>query len=302
MTGRPPRLLTAALAAADRGWPVFPVVPYGKRPAIRGWPEHATCDPDRLAVWWQQAPYNIGIACGPAGLLVVDLDQPSAGQAPPGHWATTGVHTGQEVIAVLADRVGQPDPRDTYTVATPRGEHRYFTTSSAARNTAGFLGWLVDTRGAGGYVLAAGSVRRPDHRRRYYRRTSPIGIDPAPAPPWILEALCPSSAARTALAAHPRHPGAYVAVAVAAEADLVRRAAVGARNTTTFHAARRLGQLAAASLLDEQLITTTLTQAAAGHLGIDEFTTNELAAAIGNGLRYGRRHPRTISPPISLER
>jgi hypothetical protein len=295
VNGRTPRLLTAALAAAGRGWPVFPVVPYGKRPAIRGWPQQATCDRDRLAVWFQQAPYNVGIACGPAGLLVVDLDRPATGQAPLGDWAGSSVHDGREVLAVLAHRSGQPDPRDTYTVATPRGEHRYFTVPTMehpARCTAGTLGWLIDTRGAGGYVIAAGSVRRLDGRRRYYQRTSPHGLDPAPAPAWLLDVLAPPLDRTVSRSDSPRHPDAYVRAALHGEADQVRRAAVGTRNTTVFHAARRLAQLAAAGLLEDQHIIAVLTEAAAHHTGSDGFTGAEAAAAIGNGLRYGHRHPR----------
>ncbi len=60
---RPP--LRSALALAERGWHVFPCVPGGKRPALRGsWHEHATTEPVRIRAWWSQAAYNIGIACG----------------------------------------------------------------------------------------------------------------------------------------------------------------------------------------------------------------------------------------------
>jgi hypothetical protein len=38
-------LLRAALEAAERGWPVFPLVPRGKKPAIERWQQRATCDP-----------------------------------------------------------------------------------------------------------------------------------------------------------------------------------------------------------------------------------------------------------------
>lgn len=240
MTGRVPRLLAAALTVARRGWPVFPVAPCGKRPAITGWPQRATRDPDQLAAWWEHAPYNIGIARGPAGLLVIDLDQPHTGQAPPARWHAGDVRDGRAILAALAREAGHPDPSDTYTVATPRGEHRYFTVPAAdlpaARCTTGTLGWLIDTRAAGGYVLAAGSVRHVEGQRRYYHRTSPAGVHPAPVPRWILEALAPPASAEVGCAEPPRHPDAYVRAVLQDETNQVRRAAVGTRNTAVFHA------------------------------------------------------------------
>ena len=70
-------LLSSALSLAERGWHVFPCVPGGKRPALRGsWQDHATTEPARIRAWWSRAAYNIGIACGPSGLVVIDLDVP----------------------------------------------------------------------------------------------------------------------------------------------------------------------------------------------------------------------------------
>ena len=83
---------------------------------------------------------TIGIACQPAGLLVIDLD---AGHGhPPPPWADLGVTHGRDVLRILADRAGAPDPINTYTVATPRGEHRYFLTPPgvALRNSFAALG------------------------------------------------------------------------------------------------------------------------------------------------------------------
>ncbi|MFC7591275.1 bifunctional DNA primase/polymerase [Nonomuraea antimicrobica] len=70
-----------ALAAARRGWHVFPVA-IGDKPPAKGftdWGANATTDPDLIRRWWTRAPYNIGIACGPSGLVVVDLDTQKPG-------------------------------------------------------------------------------------------------------------------------------------------------------------------------------------------------------------------------------
>jgi hypothetical protein len=75
-------MLAAALAYASRGWPVFPVASGGKVPAIKGGRgcNDATTDPATIREWWQRLPgANIGLACGPADLVVVDVDPRHAG-------------------------------------------------------------------------------------------------------------------------------------------------------------------------------------------------------------------------------
>ncbi len=183
------RLLAAALAAADRGWSVLPLRPNGKRPAFpdhtadrctradpwcrdghRGWEPRATTDPDRIRRAWSTRPYGVGVACGPSGLLVVDLDQPKPGQEPPpAAWAMDGVTDGSDVLAVLAERAGQPFPADTYTVHTGRGgTHLYF--APAGRCPARQLG------GGAGRARLAG--RHPRHRRLRRRRRLHSGRTP----------------------------------------------------------------------------------------------------------------------------
>jgi hypothetical protein len=94
----------AALVAAERGWPVFPLRPNSKLPAIKQWGQQATTDESQIHRWWSgNSRKNVGIACGPAGLLVVDLDVPH----------------GREAFARRAWQHGAEDPRDTYTVSTP---------------------------------------------------------------------------------------------------------------------------------------------------------------------------------------
>jgi hypothetical protein len=281
-----PRLLRAALLAAERGWPVFPVVPYGKPPAITGWPVHATRDPDALAEWWRRAPYNVGISCGPAQLLVVDLD--GSGDPPP-EWA--GAVDGRAVFTELARRA-DADLAATFTVGTPSGgEHRYYSvaTRQAARSTAGTLGWHVDTRGTGGYVLAAGSVLRG---RRYYRVLDPT--PPVPAPAWLLDLLTPPPVRSEPVVLPAARRPAYGQAALDGETRLVRRARPGTRNAVLFRAAVRLGTLAAAGVLNSSDVHDQLHAAASVHFGTDDFTATEADRTITNGLRYGEQHPRRL--------
>jgi hypothetical protein len=294
---QPQRLLAAALAAAGRGWPVFPLHPGSKHPAVRAWETAATCDPVTIAAWWDAAPYNIAIACGPAGLLVVDLDGP--GEVPT-DWAAAGVRDGREVLAALAGRAGVADPAETHTVVTPAGEHRYFAVDPArpGRSTVGALGWHVDTRAGGGFVVAAGSTRRVAGQRHYYRTSNPSA--PAEAPGWILDALEPPSRPQGATpvgsASTIRSTTAYAQAALDGEADAVRDAQHGTRNFILFRAAARLGELVAADLIDEGTVVLALQTAASRHIGTKQFTAAEVDRAIANGLSRGLQHPRALTP------
>lgn len=263
-SGTPP-LLRAALAAAERGWPVLPLFPGSKRPAITGWQHHATRDPAVLAAWWERRPYNIGIACGPAGLLVVDIDHP--------HATALGSILG-----------GEPGP--TYRVRTPRGVHLYFSVDAArpGRTTAGLLGSGVDTRAVGGYVVAAGSTRRISGWTITYRPLLPE-LEPAPAPDALLTRLAPALPVRPRLLAV-QHPAAYVRAALDGEARRIGGAGTGERNTAVFTAAVRLGRFVAGGLLDRVTLVDHLADAAAAHVGVDGFTAGEADRAIANGLRY----------------
>jgi hypothetical protein len=49
----------------------------GKHPAGR-WSQIATRDPHRIRAMLAGGPWNLGVACKPSGLLVVDEDRPEA--------------------------------------------------------------------------------------------------------------------------------------------------------------------------------------------------------------------------------
>ena len=293
----------AARAAAARGWPVFPLRGYSKYPAVTDWEHRASTDPDQVAAWWPgESRDNIGIACGPAGLVVVDLD-PARGQAPPPPWDAAGVSHGRQVLAILAQRAGVALPAATFAVATPSGgQHLYFLAPAGVtvRNTAGALGWRVDTRAAGGFVVAAGSARWVSGRLRRYTVTDPA--PPALLPAWLSTALTTHATSRRPAGdgvglgeGLGELAGAYVTAAVDAEARAVTRAAPGTRNSTLFRAAAALGELVGAGLVTADVVTDVLRRAAAIHCGVGGFTPAEADRAISNGLARGRRHPRRLT-------
>ncbi|MFE5567029.1 bifunctional DNA primase/polymerase [Amycolatopsis japonica] len=291
----------SALEAIRRGWRVFPQAPTSKRPAITRWEQRATLEPAKVHRWWTRFPdSNVGIACGPSGLLVLDLD---AAHGPvPARWEELGITHGTDVIALLAARFRQPDPVDTFTVATPRdGEHRYFRRppGTTLRSTIGArgrgLGWRTDTRGPGAAITAPGSVGRNGN---FYAVVRDLPV--AELPLWLVTALTPPPPPTRPLTApvlrvSNRRVTAYVNAAVAAESHNVATAEAGHRHITLYAAAAALGELLANGWITEASITHHLTDAARRHLGVGDFSWNELTTTIRDGVAKGRRTRRILT-------
>jgi Bifunctional DNA primase/polymerase, N-terminal len=156
----------AAVAAAARGWHVFPTSP-GRKIPRRGlsWPSAACADLRRLsaATWLPGEGY--GIATKPSGLVILDLDRRKADTVLSADWQSEpGIANGADVLATLAERAGRPWPL-TYWVSTPTGGGHLYYRAIPGRpvgNSKGRLGPMIDVRGGGdsdgGYVVGAGTV------------------------------------------------------------------------------------------------------------------------------------------------
>ncbi|MCX4502747.1 bifunctional DNA primase/polymerase [Streptomyces anulatus] len=240
--------LTAALDAAERGWHVFPLRPRDKRPALHGEtacpgtgncagghrkPEQrATTDPDRIRKAWSAGAFNVGIATGPSGLVVIDLDTVKAKDP-------KGTPDGVTSLQALCERAGQHVPATYRTRTASGGHHLYFTAPGGARlgNSAGRLGTHIDTRAHGGYVVAAGSTLP----HGMYEMVDPT--DPVPLPEWLYALLTPRQPSRGLMAAPvPVRASRYAAAALRAETAAVAGAGEGVRNWTLVRAARALGR------------------------------------------------------------
>jgi hypothetical protein len=281
-------LSRAAHWHADHGMAVFPLVPGRKVPAVRkDWEHQATTDHLAIARTWRRAPYNIGVAAGPSGLLIVDLDQPkSPRDEAPEPWRGRGAASGADVLALVAgDRAASLPP--TYTVTTPSGgEHLYYRQPDGKPlgNSAGRIGWKVDTRGHGGYVVGAGSIIPAG---RYLADRS---MSPRPLPSWIITALDTTqpSDVQPRTTPGPKNPSAYTLAALTGELENVLAATPGHRNDTLNRAAFALGQLVGAQLLDQQIARDELI-CAAGRIGLPR---TEADRTITSGLTAGTHHPR----------
>lgn len=290
-------LIRYALAAAARGWRVFPLAVRDKAPAkgLTNWERRATTDPATIRRWWARAPYNIGIACGPSRLVVVDLDTPKPGQTPPAQWNLPGVNDGADVLAVLCEQAGQPLPFETFTVATRRGGlHLYFAAPDGHRlaSTTGRLGWLIDTRAVGGYVVGPGSVvDLPDGTGTYeVIHNAP----PAPLPPYLFKPLLPTPLPpreRVRLAIPDTRQGAYLRAAITRELDHIAAAPQGQRNRTLYGASAALGELVAGGALQVGEVAPLLEQAGVA-IGL---SPAESARTVASGLRAGAKRPRTVA-------
>ncbi|GAY11773.1 bifunctional DNA primase/polymerase [Pseudonocardia sp. N23] len=295
------------LDLAARGWALFPVLPGRKQPAIRSWEQRATTNPDRIELFFTTHPdHNAGIAVGPSGLLVVDCDTPKPDQTD-GTEAGRDGWDGWDVLHAMADgRGGVPA---TWTVTTPSGgRHLYFRApdpvagQAALGNTSRTLGPMLDTRGKGGQVLAPGS-RLPNGAYQLADDTAPARL-----PGWITWRLTMRRPA--AASAPPVAPpvalgyrSVYVAAIVRAELARVRSAGRGGHNAAVFTAARALGQLVGAGVLDHHAAEADLTDAA-DHIvgGPCDCTARDIAASITSGLAHGTRRPRRLPPPVEAIR
>ncbi len=290
-------VLPSVLAAARRGWRVFPLAYGTKRPDRRfcDWERHATTDPDRIRPFWGRGRFNYAIATGPSRLIVVDLDTPKPGDGPPPEWQRPGITDGADVFAALAEEHQAELPLDTFSVRTRRGGlHLYYARPDGAayRNTTGKLGWLIDTRASGGYVVGPGSHVADDDGAGTYTVENPAPA--APLPHWLAQRLpkveavpVTSGQVHHLLATH-RNAAGYATTALRGEIERVLAARPGGRNHALNAAAFALGQLVGGGVLPKHLAADALI-AAGREIGLSE---RECEATVHSGMQAGLREPR----------
>ncbi|GAA2116457.1 hypothetical protein GCM10009759_62080 [Kitasatospora saccharophila] len=165
----------------------------------------ATTDQARIGQWWGGRPgFGVGVACGPAGLVVIDIDAhpgavPARDRILPGTGIgeavdLTGLANGFHSLAVLAALSGRPTPVDdasTLRVRTPSGGMHVWYLAGGGRwscssgNGGGRgLAWQVDVRAEGGYIVAPGTVTAAG---RYH--PLPGATEPAVLPDWLARQL-----------------------------------------------------------------------------------------------------------------
>ncbi|MGW6572066.1 bifunctional DNA primase/polymerase [Streptomyces sp. NPDC054945] len=340
--------LATALWCAEQGWPVHPLLPGRKIPlanctacrtpghtpagcpcpAAHRWCHGfhaATLDTDRITRWWTDNPHHgVGVACGPARLVVIDIDtHPAPPPARDRIWPgieigdtvdLTGLTDGFDTLAVLAALRGQDNPaHDTSTlrVRTPSGGlHLWYRADathhwrcSSGNSPRRALAWQVDIRAHGGYIVAPTT-------------TTPTGTyqpldgspTPAPLPGWLAAELERTGHHRPHVphphSPHsPRRPPARAQQAVRAagaghqritrimttvlqEIDDCGRVHDGAGFTAVLNrAAYTLGGLVAAGHITQDAATQALQEAAhAARPGQDRRSMQIIAGGMSAGL------------------
>jgi hypothetical protein len=161
---RPPsELARAALTYAQR-WNLrlIPLLVARKEPFARAVPHgylDASCAPETVEGWWARAPRaNVGIACAPSALVVIDIDPRNGGDETLGQWTS---------------RLGELP--ETWRALTPGGGvHYYF--RYPQQDYLHDLGPGVDIKHRG-YVVAPPSIHPNGGRYRW-----DLGAHPMEAP------------------------------------------------------------------------------------------------------------------------
>lgn len=165
---RPASNIDAALDLTKRGFHVFPIKPGAKDPPLVKWKTGATNDPNKIRCLWADYPAaNIGVATGPSGLFVVDVDVRDG-------------KPGEQSLDFLELDWGELPPTLTARTASG-GRHLYFKGAVKSRN--GYLGEGVDAKSLGGYVVAPGS-RLEDGGQYQWEEPDALIAD---APEWLVK-------------------------------------------------------------------------------------------------------------------
>ncbi|WP_424216734.1 bifunctional DNA primase/polymerase (plasmid) [Streptomyces sp. BI20] len=327
--GRSVSGLPLARWCASNGWPVHPLA-VGKKTPARNCPDcvgsthgygdcpclpagrwchgfhAATLDYARIERWWTLNPdMGVGVACGSADLVVIDVDAHEVSLPPrdrllPGipigeQIDLTGLSNGYHTLALLAALRNMPSPADdttTLRVRTPSGGmHVWYRATDGRRwqcstgsGTKRALAWQVDVRAHGGYIIAPGTRTEAGT----YLPVDDV-LQPAPLPAWLAQELQRTGHLPAAHIPAPRPvpPRARQAVI----------AAGGGRDQTTRILTNLLTELAECGLTPEGAgFTEKLNRAAytlgglaaAGH--ITEEAAEEALRQTAEAVRPGQAH------------
>jgi Protein of unknown function (DUF3631)/Bifunctional DNA primase/polymerase, N-terminal len=299
--------LAVALRLAAAGGFVFPAIvtrneatkKLDKRPAIGGWREAATTDPERVKRWWATFPEAVpGIELGRSGLFVVDLDRHPGG--------ADGVKAFREL------RNGRDLPPQPVTHTPSNGFHLIFRQPAGEPlgNGRGDLPAGVDCRGDGGWIVAPGGTCahgawRPVKGRPALVDAYRAGIIPV-LPEWLRDIIRPprpsspppsttAKRQRQRQDGEPREVAWATAALEAMECELAN-APAGTRNEGLNKAAHRLGTMVVRNWLERAYVEARLLAACHANGLIRDDGEKSTLATLASGLSAGMAAPHPDLP------
>jgi len=266
-------LLSETQAGIVRGWRY--VLLDGKDPFRKAWQKN----PATLAEIEEHVSKggNVGVITGrlSGGLNVLDFD-------------------GDQGLAFFN---AHANLQQTVVAQTGRGLHAYFHHRGTFGNRKGTLPPGVHFRGAGGQVVAVGSVHpETGHVYQWLPGHAPDEVGISPLPSWVLAKLSPNKRAGEDTVSPEKPsmpvegsppPTARASRTLSRECGAVARTPQGERNNRLNKAAHTLGGYIAAGEINKETVRTRLLSAAK-RAGLSE---QESRKAINSGLAAGIKKP-----------
>lgn len=267
-----------AVAYAERGWPVFPCAPKGKRPlTARGFKDATSASETIREMWAPWPDANVGVVTGkPSGFWVLDVDGDEGSRSLDELQRTHG-----ELPATAEARTGRG------------GKHLLFLHPGGRIRNRTCVRPGLDIRGDGGYIIAPSSqtVAPYDWAR------DPREVTIAPATGWMLTLV---QAHLTGVSHPPGVPRAgievaadvvaYAGAAFARELAEIARARVGERNHILNRAAFALAPFVRDGQLDGDLVRRCLSEIAIAK----GLPLREAEKTIASGLTAGAAKHRSV--------
>jgi Bifunctional DNA primase/polymerase, N-terminal len=348
-----------ALDLAALGWHILPLSPASKRPlgncpacrARHASPSHqadacpclpsggwchgvraATTDADRITTWWRREPQAVpGVAAGPSGLVLVDIDAHGS-QYPPdlatgflpgidlaaepiprGDWDDSAAfRDGRDSLTLLARLRGGPHPWPTgpghqpVTVATPSGgTHLWYQAPASGLRQALAdpqgrygLAWQVDLKAGWSYGIAPGTTMAVGT----YQIHGGDPTSPGRMPAWLAcEVIRATSATPTRAATLPPPtrpvgpgPAAYLAAVISRGAAQLAAMTDGRKRALSALAYHAGGLLAWSGLRCEHVASQLVEAGIASGLG-PGIADRIVRRAIANGIAS------PLSPPVARD-
>ncbi len=318
------KLLAAALAYAQMGIAVFPLRPGQKKPygfttGLHG----ATSDPDLVGARWRgeadlplrpaepdetlpervraSLKANVAIATGPvSGLWVLDLDGPG------GEASIAALESVHGALPVTVEQV------------TPGGRHMCFKWDPRfhLKISAGKVGFGIDVRGDGGYIVAPPSVHPGDVKREIPRGLiyawalgrSPDECVLADAPEWLLKMAMPEEASPARAAPRPARTvdsgraSRYGEACLSTACRLVATAPAGTQQDTLWRQSCFVGGLIGGREIEEDYGRRALVDAGMRMVAAKKpWSEKDVRTHVERGIEAGKPHPKTAPERRSFE-